>query len=261
MEMSIAKKAKEIRRSIIEMAHVSKGPHVGSALSCADILAVLYFEIMKIEPWEQRDLFILSKAHADMALYAALAAKGIMNKEDLAGYYQNGGKLPGHLDKQTAKGVEVSAGSLGHGFNIGLGLALGFKKQQNTRQVFILIGDGENQEGSIWEGALFAPKLALNNLTVIMDYNNLQGYGVTNAICAFEPISAKWASFGWEVQEIDGHDHQALKTALQKRNENPRMIIAKTVKGRGVTFMENKLEWHYYIVTTELCEKALEELS
>jgi len=261
MEMNIVAKAKEIRRSIIEMAHVSKGPHVGSALSCADILAVLYFEIMKIEPWEQRDLFILSKAHASMALYAALAAKRIMDKNDLSGYYQNGGKLPGHLDKLTAKGVEVSAGALGHGFNIGLGLALGLKKQKNSRQVFVLIGDGESQEGSIWEGALFAPRLALNNLTVIMDYNNLQGYGVTNDICAFEPIGAKWASFGWEVQEIDGHDYQALKTALQKSSEKPRMIIAKTVKGRGVTFMENKLEWHYYIVTDELCEKALEELS
>jgi transketolase len=261
MKMNIGEKAKEIRRSIIEMAHVSKGPHVGSALSCADILAVLYFQIMKTEHWEQRDLFILSKAHAAMALYAALAAKGIIDKKDLAGYYQNGGTLPGHLDKLTAKGVEVSAGALGHGFNIGIGLALGYKKQKNSRQVFVLIGDGESQEGSIWEGALFAPKLALNNLTVIMDYNNLQGYDVTNDICAFEPISAKWASFGWDVQEIDGHDYQALKVSLQHSSEKPRMIIAKTVKGRGVTFMENKLEWHYYIVTDELYRKALEELS
>lgn len=259
--MRMAERAKQIRRLIIEMARVSKGPHVGSALSCADILAVLYFEILKIEPWEQRDIFILSKAHAAMALYAALAARGIIDENDLAGYYQKGGKLPGHLDRQTAKGVEVSAGALGHGFNMGLGIALGFKRQKSARRVFVLIGDGECQEGSIWEGALFAPRLALDNFTVIMDYNNLQGYGVTNAICAFEPIVAKWAGFGWDVQEIDGHEDKALKAALDKKSEKPRMIIAKTIKGRGVTFMENKLEWHYYIVTDELCRKALEELS
>lgn len=261
MNIRIEDYAKEIRRTIIEMANKSKGPHVGSALSCVDLLAVLYFNKMKLEPWEERDIFILSKGHAAMALYGTLAVRGIIDKNMLGGYYQNNGTLPAHLDRFSAKGIEVSAGSLGHGFNLGLGIAFGFKKKHENRKVYVVIGDGEAQEGSIWEGALFAPKLGLDNFTVIMDYNNLQGYGRAKEICNFEPIKAKWQAFGWQTLEIDGHDLGAIKEALDAEPAGqPKMIIARTTKGKGISFMEDQLIWHYYIVTDELKKKALEEL-
>ncbi len=259
--MNIGQTARKIRREIIEMAYLSKAPHVGSALSCADILAVAYFQVMKLEPWEERDIFILSKAHAAMALYATLALRGILDPKDLLGYYQNDGKLPGHLDRMMTRGVEVSAGSLGHGFNMGLGMAMGFKKKKSGRRVFALIGDGESQEGSIWEGALFASRLSLDRFTAILDYNNLQGYGRTDGICCFEPLRSKWESFGWEVAEIDGHDYAALQGELKKVSDRPRMVISKTIKGKGVSFMENQLIWHYYVVTDEHRKRALKELA
>lgn len=254
--------AKEIRRNIINMAYKSESPHVGSALSCVDILTVLYFEILKLEPWEERDIFILSKGHAAMSLYATLAERDIITRELLEGYYQNNGTLPAHLDRLLAKGVEVSAGSLGHGFNIGLGMAFGFKKQHNNRKVYAVIGDGESQEGSIWEGALFAPKLGLDNFTAVIDYNNLQGYGRACELCCYEPVKAKWETFGWHAVEADGHDYIALKDAFSEDpGGKPKIVIARTTKGKGVSFMENQLKWHYYIVTDEHKQRALAELS
>ncbi len=243
------------------MAHDSKSAHVGSSLSCVDILTVLYFDILKLEPWENRDVFILSKAHGAMALYAALAETGIINENLLKGYLKNDGTLPAHLDRFTAKGVEVSAGSLGHGFNMGLGIAYGFKKRNLKRKVYVLIGDGESQEGSVWEGALFGSKLGLDNFTVILDYNNLQGYGRAKEICSYEPVRDKWEAFGWNTAIVNGHDISALRQVFKERTKNkPNIIIADTVKGKGVSFMENKLEWHYYIVTGEHKDKALREL-
>jgi transketolase len=253
--------ANKIRKTIIELAHNSKSPHVGSSLSCVDILTTLYFDKMSLEPWEERDIFILSKGHSAMALYAALACKGIIDKELLGGYCKNDGTLPAHLDRFTAKGVEVSAGSLGHGFNIGLGMAYGLKKKGSARKVYAIIGDGETQEGSIWEGALFAPKLGIDNFTAIIDYNNLQGYGRARDICHFEPLRAKWEAFGWHVSEADGHDFKDIKKALDADSQGkPKIIIACTVKGKGVSFMEDKLIWHYYTVTDDVREKALKEL-
>jgi transketolase len=253
--------SRRIRREIIEMAHLSGGPHVGSALSCADILATLYGAELRLQPWAERDIFILSKAHASMALYAALAAVGIMPGEMLATYCQEDGALPAHLDQQTGHGVECSAGSLGHGFSIGLGMAFGFKLQGSDRRVFVVIGDGESQEGSVWEGALFAPQQGLDNVTVIMDCNNLQAYGRPAEICSFEPIAPKWEAFGWHVCQADGHDHTSLLDALHECSRGkPKMIIARTTKGKGVSFMENKLVWHYYIVTDEHRARALEEI-
>jgi transketolase len=252
--------ARLIRREIIEMAHRSGGPHVGSALSCVEILASLYGVVLRLEPWEERDICILSKAHASMALYAALASNGIMPEGMLKTYCRDGG-LPAHLDVQTGHGVECSAGSLGHGFNIGLGMAAGFKSRNSGRRVYALIGDGESQEGSVWEGALFAPRLGLDNFTAIMDYNNLQGYGRPREICSFEPVADKWAAFGWDVVTVDGHDCGELLGALRTESVGkPRLIIARTVKGKGVSFMENELIWHYYIVTDEIRDKALGEL-
>lgn len=257
----LANIAKEIRRQIIHIANTSQGPHVGSALSCVDILTLLYFRKMILEPWERRDIFIMSKGHSAMALYSTLAARGIIEKKLLDGYYQNEGTLPAHLDRFTAKGIEVSAGSLGHGFNIGLGLAFGLKKRGDARRVYVLIGDGETQEGSIWEGALFAPKLGIDNFTAIIDYNNLQGYGRTREICQFEPLRAKWEAFGWSVFEADGHNFNSLEEALNgDAAGRPKMVIACTTKGKGVSFMEDQITWHYYIVTDEHKKRALSEL-
>jgi len=254
--------ASQIRRTIIEMANRSKSPHVGSCLSCSDILAVLYDNILRLEPWNNRDICILSKGHAAMSLYSILHVKGILTEQDIKGYYQDNGTLPAHLDRCPEKGIEVSAGSLGHGFNMGLGMAYSFKKQNSDRKVYAVIGDGESQEGSIWEGALFAGGLALDNFTAIMDHNNLQGYGRPTEICAFEPVREKWCAFGWHAIEVDGHDHEALNAALREDAQGkPKIVIAKTTKGKGVSFMEDQLIWHYYIVTDEHKRQALEELS
>lgn len=260
--MSTHDTALRIRRTIIQMANRSKSPHVGSCLSCSDILAVLYDDILRLEPWENRDIFILSKGHAAMSLYSALHAKGILTERDIEGYYQDNGTLPAHLDRCAEKGIEVSAGSLGHGFNMGLGMAYGFKKQESNRKVYAVIGDGESQEGSIWEGALFAGGLGLDNFTAIMDHNNLQGYGRPTEICAFEPVAEKWRAFGWHAIEVDGHDHHALRDALVAESHGkPKILIARTTKGKGVSFMEDQLIWHYFIVTDEHKQKALDELS
>ncbi len=254
--------ANNIRKEIIELAHRSKCPHVGSCLSCVDILTVLYYRILKFDDWDKRDIFVLSKGHADMALYTTLVERGLMERKFLDGYLKNDGTLPAHLDRFTAKGIEVSTGSLGHGFNIGLGMAYGFKKDNLDRKVFAVIGDGESQEGSIWEGALFAAQLKIDNFTAIMDYNNLQGYGRAKEICYFEPLKAKWEAFGWYVEEVDGHDHAAIESALKKDSQGkPKIILACTVKGKGVSFMENELIWHYYIVRDEHKKQALKELS
>jgi transketolase len=260
INISLSEIATSIRRDIIWMAYRSGGPHVGSALSCTDILATLYNGALRLDPWLERDIFILSKAHASMALYATLAANGFLPRERLESYCQYGG-LPAHLDWETGCGVECSAGSLGHGFNIGLGMAYGFKSANSRRQVYVLLGDGETQEGSIWEGAMFAPALGLDNFTAIIDYNNLQGYGRPREICNFEPVAEKWTAFGWNVSTVDGHDHCALHSAFHcKPDGRPRLIISRTVKGKGVSFMENELIWHYYIVTEEIRDKALSEL-
>lgn len=260
--MSTYDTARQVRRTIIEMANRSQSPHVGSCLSCVDILAVVYDDILRLEPWSKRDIFILSKGHAAMSLYSILHAKGILIKKDIEGYYQSSGTLPAHLDRCTDKGIEVSAGSLGHGFNMGLGMAYGFKKQNSNRKVFAVIGDGESQEGSIWEGALFAGGLGLDNFIAIMDHNNLQGYGRPTEICAFEPMREKWSAFGWHAVEVDGHDHNALRAALREDSQGkPKILIAKTTKGKGVSFMEDQFVWHYYMVTDAHRCKALEELS
>lgn len=253
--------AQAIRIKILEMAHASKSPHVGSSLSVTDILTTLYFGVLRLECWEERDICILSKAHSAMALYGTLAQKGIMDEVMLEGYYRNKGTLPAHLDPFSAKGIETAGGSLGHGLPMGLGLAFGFKQARKDRNVFVVMGDGESQEGSVWEAALFAPKLGVDNLTVIIDYNNLQGYGRARDLCAFEPFADKWRAFGWDVCEVDGHDYEALQSALTLKTSRPKAIIARTTKGKGVSFMEDQLIWHYYIVTAEHLAQAKGELA
>lgn len=255
--------AREVRKLIIEIACKSKSAHVGSSLSCVDLLVSLYFHELNIEEtnWHKRDIFILSKAHAAMALYAVLTVKGLITKEKFDGYFLNDGTLPAHLDRFTAKCIEVSAGSLGHGFNIALGMAYGYKIKNDKRKVFTLLGDGESQEGSIWEGALFASKLGIDNFTAIMDYNNLQGYGRPRDICSFEPIVDKWRAFGWEACRINGHNFKEITDAFkQPNNGKPKIIIAETIKGKGVPFMEDEMKWHYFIVTDELKKDAINYL-
>ncbi|MFQ5861543.1 MAG: transketolase [Candidatus Brocadiales bacterium] len=254
--------AKEVRKLIIEVAHRSKSAHVGTSLSCVDLMVSLYFHELHIDEksWHNRDIFVLSKAHAAMALYAVLTIKGFIDKETFLNYMQDDGTLPAHLDRFTAKGIEVSAGSLGHGFNTALGMAYGFKTKGDKRNVFVLIGDGESEEGSIWEGALFAPKLGINNFTAILDYNNLQGYGRPNEICHYEPVEDKWKAFGWEVCRINGHNFSEIIQALKRPNNGrPKIIIADTTKGKGVSFMEDELKWHYFIVTKDYKEKAMRD--
>ena len=255
--------ALEIRKTIIEMAHRSNGPHVGSALSCADIMATLYFGVLDIKSpdCEERDRFILSKAHSAMALYSTLFHKGWLDEKTLMSYYQNGGSLPAHTDRFTIKGVEISAGSLGHGLPIGLGMAHALKLDGKKQKVYVLMGDGETQEGSVWEAAMLAPTLKLSNLTVLIDYNNLQGYGRARELVSFEPLADKWRAFGWSAFELDGHNPEAIKSACLAKCETPKVIICKTTKGKGVSFMEDELKWHYFLVTKEHKENALKELT
>lgn len=262
-EKKLVQIAHEARKLIIEIACKSKSPHVGSALSCVDLLVALYFLELNInaKDWGNRDIFILSKAHAALALYVILTMRGIISRKKLNGYFQNNGTLPAHLDRFIAKGIEVSVGSLGHGFNMAIGTAYGYKLRKDKRRVFVLIGDGESQEGSIWEGALFASKFGLDNLTAIMDYNNLQGYGRPTEICHFEPVIDKWKSFGWEPYRVNGHNFSQIISAFKKpHHKKPKIIIADTCKGKGVSFMENELKWHYFVVTDEIKEKAIQDL-
>lgn len=250
----------ETRKLIVDVACKSKSAHVGSSLSCVDLLVWLYFHELRVDSskWRKRDIFVLSKGHAAMALYAVLVMRGLISKKMFYGYFQNNGTLPAHLDRFTSKWIEASAGALGHGFNIALGMAHGYKLKGDKRKIITLIGDGESQEGSIWEGALFASKLGLDNVTAVMDYNNLQGYGRPTDICHFEPILDKWRAFGWDACETDGHDFSKLANTFNKPHKGkPRIIIARTHKGKGVGFMEDEMKWHYFIVTDELRKKAL----
>ena len=254
------KTSKSIRKNILHIANLAGSPHIGSALSCTDILSTLYFNVLNLEDYENRDLFILSKAHSAMALYSTLHEKGLLSKADMEGYYQNDGTLPAHTDKDTNPYIEISAGSLGHGLPIATGMAHALKLKKSDRQVYVLMGDGESQEGSVWEAAMLAPHLELDNLTVFIDKNNLQGYGRASEILSYEPIDKKFEAFNWEVLRIDGHNHQAVKEAVEFKTNKPKMIICDTIEGKGVSFMEDKLIWHYYLVTDEIKQKALEEL-
>lgn len=258
----LAEKANNIRKNILRIAHSSKGPHTGTALSCVDILSVLYFDTLNIPSFndENRDIFILSKGHGAMALYATLYEAGYLSQEDLLSYYQNGGVLPAHLDMTTNDAVEVSSGSLGHGLPQALGFAYSKKLKNLNSKVYVLMGDGETQEGSVWEAAMLAPKMGLDNLIVFIDKNNLQGYGRPSELVSYEPIDDKFRSFNWDVFRVDGHNFDQLKYAINQKSLKPKMIICETVKGKGVSFMEDEMKWHYFIVTDEFLADGLAEL-
>jgi len=259
--------AKEIRKSILLQHFLSKESHVASALSCADILTVLYSGILKIDPKnptdQNRDRFILSKGHAVAALYATLVEKGFFSKKLLETFCQNGSLLPGHSTKDSIAGVEVSTGGLGHGLPMGIGMALAAKMSKKNHRVFVLIGNGECNEGSIWESALFASHHKLDNLVVIVDYNGQQGLGKSKDIINMEPFKDKWISFCWSTIEIDGHDFSQIEKSLSQlpiQKDKPSIIIAKTTKGMGVSFMNDSVDWHYKNPNEEQYNAALAEL-
>lgn len=242
--------ARLIRGHTLRMVHAAKASHIGTCLSVADILAVLYHDVLRIDPkapqQPQRDRLILSKGHGAAILYAALAERGFFPTDWLSDYCADGSPLTGHINHAGVPGVEVSTGSLGHGLNIGCGLALGLRADGNGARVFVVMSDGECDEGSVWEAALFAPFHGLANLTAIIDYNKIQSFGAVKDVLDLEPFADKWRAFGWHVVELDGHDHRALRSALQAvQTSKPTLVLAHTVKGKGVSFMENDLVWHY----------------
>jgi transketolase len=259
--------ANNVRQHVLQMVAKAKASHVGSSLSVVDILSVLYCVVLSIDPSKPRDSLrdrlILSKGHAAAALYATLANAGFFDPALLSTYCANGGTLFGHATHHGVPGVEVSTGSLGHGLPIGVGIALGAKREKKTFHTFVILSDGECDEGSNWEGFLFAPVHNLNNLTVIIDYNKIQSFGRTASVIDLEPLADKLRSFRWNVVEVDGHNHVALAETLQgAKNQvnSPTAIVAHTIKGKGVSFMEDDLVWHYKYPNPEQLEKALEHL-
>ena len=265
--LKLEKITKELRKEIIRISYIKKAHHIGSELSCIDILVILYFSIMNIKPSIKnkrfRDFFLLSKGHAALALYVVLCKKGFFSKEFLdQEFLVDGGILGGHPDYNPSLGIEFSSGSLGHGLSVGAGIALAKKRDNIPGNVYVLLGDGECNEGMIWEAIMFGSSFKLNNLTAIIDYNNLQGLGKSNKIINLEPLDKKFKSFGWDAIKVDGHNFNELKKALTKKNINkPKIIIAKTVKGMGISSMQNKLSSHYQTINSELqFEKFLKEL-
>ncbi|MFH1309444.1 MAG: transketolase [Candidatus Omnitrophota bacterium] len=248
----LEKKAKELRRVIVKTICNGGGGHTPASLSIVEILTVLYYKILNIDPNNlkslERDRFILSKGHAGVALYAILAEKGFFPKEELNTFGQKGTILGGHPDMHKIPGVEASTGALGHGFSFGAGIALAGKLDKKNYRVFALLGDGECQEGSIWETALFAPQHGLDNLIAIIDYNKYQALDNLEKIVSLGALADKWKAFGWEVKEVDGHDITELTKVLKKvpfSFGKPSVVIANTIKGKGVSFMENVPIWHY----------------
>ena len=260
--------AAKIRLDAVIMTNKGNSSHVASVLSIADILAVLYAGTLKVDPknptWPQRDRFILSKGHAGAGVYAALAETGFFSTEKLLTHYQNGSTLSGHVSHKGNPGVEFSTGSLGHGLSVATGMALGLKRKYLDSRVFCLMSDGECDEGSIWEAAMFASHHKISNLVAIVDYNKIQSLDSVSKTLGLEPFADKWKSFGWKVNEVDGHDHgQLLQTFSDPigLQDSPLVVIAHTTKGKGVSFMENSVLWHYRSPQNAEYESAIEELS
>ncbi|MBI4423378.1 MAG: transketolase [Elusimicrobia bacterium] len=259
--------AKRLRVSAVRMVHRAKSAHIGGSLSMSDLLAALYGGLLRVDPsrpdWPDRDRFILSKGHACAALYSALAFRGFFPEEWLDTFYQDGGRLFGHATHTGVPGIEVSTGSLGHGLSLACGQALAAKRDERTHRVVALLSDGECDEGSTWEAALFAPHHKLDNLVAIVDYNKIQSLGHVKEVLDLEPFGKKWEAFGWAVREIDGHDMGQITGALNSvpfQPGKPSCLVAHTVKGKGVSFMEDKLLWHYRIPTPENVEQAIREI-
>jgi transketolase len=259
--------ARKIRRHTLEMIHLGESSHIASVFSMADIVAVLYGKILKVDPADprraDRDRFILSKGHAGAGIYSTLAERGFFPLEKLKTHYQDGSDLSGHVSHKGNPGVELSTGSLGHGLSVAAGMALAAKRDEGTHRVFALLSDGECDEGSNWEAILFASHHKLDNLVVIVDYNKIQSLKTVAETLGLEPFAEKWRSFGWQVRECDGHDHEQLTGILKKipfEEGRPSCLIAHTVKGKGVSFMEHSVLWHYRAPKGEEYRAALKEL-
>lgn len=254
-----------IRRNIVQMVHDASSGHPGGSLSAVEVVTYLYFKEMNIESPsdESRDRFILSKGHAAPLLYAVLAEKGFIEKDSLKTLRRINSNLQGHPCMNKVKGVEVSTGSLGQGLSIGNGVAMGLRMQNKSNRVFVLLGDGEIQEGMVWEAAMFAGHNKLSNITAILDHNGLQIDGKNEEVITVNPIDKKFEAFGWYVIKTDGHDFEAIEKAFNERKEikdKPVLIIAETVKGKGVSFMENNPGWHGKAPNDEELSIAMNEL-
>jgi transketolase len=260
--------ARQIRMDIVEMIHKRQSGHPGGSLSATDIMTALYFHHMRVDPsrtdWPERDRFILSKGHASALLYSALARRGYYPVEDLWEWGKLECHLQGHPDRLKTPGVEMTTGILGHGIAIGAGLALAARFSKSRSRTYVIIGDGESQGGIIWEGAMTAAKYRLSNLTVILDYNDVQLDGAVHEIMPLEPITEKWRSFNWHVIEINGHDMRQVLEALDAASEvhnQPTIIVAHTTKGKGVSFMENESYWHGVAPNQAQLQQALAEIT
>lgn len=260
--------ANKIRIHALKMTSIGKSSHVAAALSMADILAVLYGGFLNVDPENpnkpDRDRFILSKGHAGAAVYAALAETGFFSVDKLRTHYQDGSDLSGHVSHKGIPGVELSTGSLGHGLSVGTGMALEAKLSGKAHRVVVLLSDGECDEGSNWEAILFAGHHKLDNLIAIIDYNKYQALSAVSETLDLEPFADKWKSFGWDVYEVDGHNHDEMKETLNRihgEKEKPVVIIAHTIKGKGVSFMESDpVLWHYRTAQGDEFDAALKEL-
>ena len=259
--------AATIRRSSLRMVHQAKASHIGSALSISDIVAALYGQVLQVDPanprWDSRDRFILSKGHACVAVYSALAARGFFSADQLETYAQDHSVMMTHISHKVA-GVEFSTGSLGHGLPFGVGKALAAKMLGHRWRTFVLLSDGELGEGSNWEAMMFAAHHGLDRLVAIVDYNKLQSLTTIEKTLRLEPLADKAKAFGWSVREVDGHDAKALVGALGDaawEPGKPSFLIAHTTKGKGVSFMENSVEWHYRSPSSEQFAQALKELA
>jgi transketolase len=259
--------AAQIRGALVEMSHRAGTAHLGSSLSCVDIVVACYWGVLALDPrapgHPDRDRFILSKGHAATTLYAALAYRGLIPLELLGTYAEPGGRLAEHPSPGCLPGVEVATGSLGHGLPVGVGMALAARIQRRPYSVYVVMSDGECNEGSVWEAAMFAPAQRLERLVVVIDYNKWQATGRSEEIMALAPLARKWEAFGWDAVEVDGHDLEALVAALSRPTEGrgrPRAVIAHTVKGRGVSFMEDDNNWHYRVPSADEVRKARKEL-
>jgi transketolase len=260
--------AKDIRREILDMIYRTRSPHIGSSFSSVELLVGLYQEILCVSPdnpsASNRDRFLLSKGHACAALYAVLGYKGFISKDTLSGFAVNGGTLEHHPTKDLSLGIELTTGSLGHALSVGAGMAIAAKYDKRFYRIFILLSDGELNEGDIYEAAMFASHHKLDNLIAIIDYNKIQAMGRTEEVLDLEPLVGKWRTFGWEVREIDGHNFEQIIENLKNvpfEKGRPNMVIAHTLKGKGVSFMEDKLLWHYRCPNEEEYERAVKELS
>jgi transketolase len=264
----LRKKASEIRRTILEMVYRANSGHIGGSLGATDLVVALYYQLMLHRPqdpkWSERDRFILSKGHCTPVIYAVLADCGYFPKGDLNRFRRPGSHLQGHPYQPNTPGIEASTGTLGLGLSTGLGMALAAKLRHQSHYYYVLCGDGELQEGQIWEAAMFGNKYKLDNVIAFVDRNYLQTDGYSEDVMPLEPLSSKWKAFGWNTYEIDGHNFKEIIQAVEEAKHEkgrPTMIIARTIKGRGVSFMENIVSWHGTPPNKEEFERAMQELN